>query len=222
MQTSTAPVPKTIADEHPDSYQGFPRRDVTGVILAGGLGRRMGRQDKGLLMLSGRPLIAHIIEALRPQVHSLIINANRNLDSYDKFGLPVVADLAGGYLGPLAGMASVMQTASTPYVLAVPCDSPLVPPDLCARLHRALNKAGADISVADDGNRIQPVFVLLRRKLLPDLLDYLDKGGRKLETWYGKHHLAQADFSHRPETFCNINTPEELAALQATMRGEIV
>lgn len=193
--------------------QGEPKADIAGVILAGGRGRRMGGRDKGLLPVDGRPLIAHIIDAILPQVGSLMISANRNLESYRAFAFPVVADDQGKYLGPLAGMASAMQSASTPYLLSVPCDSPLVPPDLCARLYIDLKKADADISVVHDGKRMQQVFALLRRGLLPDLLDYLGKGGRKIETWYGEHRLVLSDFSERPDAFLNINTSEELEAL---------
>jgi molybdopterin-guanine dinucleotide biosynthesis protein A len=188
------------------------------VILAGGMGRRMGGQDKGLLRLHGRPLVARVVDALLPQVGSLLINANRNLDSYRALGHPVVQDTVGDFFGPLVGMASAMQAAATPYLLSVPCDSPLLPGDLCARLYRTLKSADAHISVAHDGSRMQPVFALLRRELLPDLLDYLRGGGRKIDTWYGRHRLALADFSDRSDAFLNINTPEELNNLEAMKR----
>lgn len=194
------------------------QQETTGVILAGGRGRRMDGQDKGLLRLDGRPLAAHLIDALLPQVGALIINANRNLSSYRTFGYPVVEDAPGGFLGPLAGIAGAMAAADTPYLLAAPCDSPLAPPDLCARLHRASATADADIGIAHDGNRIQPAFALLRRTLLPDLLEYLAHGGRRLDAWQQAQRWVAVDFSDRPEAFFNINRPEDLTALESTIR----
>jgi molybdopterin-guanine dinucleotide biosynthesis protein A len=196
-----------------------PKTDITGVILAGGRSRRMGGQDKGLLCIDGRPLVVQVIDAVRPQVGSLLINANRNLDRYRALGYPLVTDLLEGYLGPLAGMASAMQATVTPYCLFVPCDSPLVPSDLCARLYHDLEAAGADVSVAHDGHRMHPVLALLRRALLPDLLDYLGKGRRKTGAWYREHRLVLSDFSDRPEGFLNINRAEDLAALETSGQG---
>ncbi len=201
-------------DDRPHS----PLQDVTGVILSGGMGRRMGGQDKGLLPIDGNVLVSHIINTISPQVSSLLINANRNLDNYRGFGHPVVQDMLGEYFGPLVGIASAMQVSETPYLLSVPCDSPLLPADLASRLYQALKKTDADISVAHDGTRLQPVFAMLKRALLPDLLDYLENGGRKIDTWYGEHSLVLVDFSDRPEAFLNINTPEELSQLEAVKR----
>jgi molybdopterin-guanine dinucleotide biosynthesis protein A len=196
-----------------------PRTEVTGVILAGGKGRRMGGEDKGLLLVDGRPLIRHIIDAVLPQVGCLLINANRNLESYRTLGHPVIRDILGEYLGPLAGVASAMQASYTPYLLILPCDSPLVPSNLCTRLYRELKATGAHISAAHDGNRMQQVFALLRRELLPDLLTYLESGGRKIDTWYGEHRLVLSDFSDKPDAFLNINELEDLRALTTAKRG---
>jgi molybdopterin-guanine dinucleotide biosynthesis protein A len=212
-------IDKTGVTGRPDDGGDVPVESITGVILAGGMGRRMGGQDKGLLPIDGRPLIAHVIDVLRPQVGPLLINANRNEDSYRELGYPVIKDRVGEFFGPLAGMASALQAANTPFLLTVPCDSPLVPVDLGARLYRRLTAADAQISVAHDGTRMQQVFTLLRRDLLPDLLDYLENGGRKVEAWYGKHRLAFTDFSDRPEAFLNINTPEELKRLEGVRRA---
>lgn len=196
-----------------------PRSKITGVVLAGGLGRRMGGKDKGLLEINGRPLITHIIDILRPQVGSVLINANRNLDSYRGFGLPVVQDMVGEFCGPLAGMASALQASDTPYLLTVPCDSPLLPVDLCTRLYRALTSANAEISAAHDGSRMQPMFALLRREVLQDLLVYLKHGGRKTDTWYTEHRFILVDFSDRTEAFLNINTPAEWHTLKERMKS---
>lgn len=196
-----------------------PRSKITGVVLAGGLGRRMGGEDKGLLKINGRPLITHIIDIVRPQVGSVLINANRNLDSYRDFGLPVVQDMVGEFYGPLAGMASALQASDTPYLLTVPCDSPLLPVDLCTRLFRALKSADAEISVAHDGTRMQPMFALLRREVLQDLLVYLKHGGRKTDTWYAEHRFVLVDFSDRTGAFLNINTPAEWNTLEKRMKS---
>jgi molybdopterin-guanine dinucleotide biosynthesis protein A len=191
-----------------------PDRDITAVILAGGKARRMGGEDKGLIELRGRPLLEYIIAGLRPQAGHIIVNANRNLDRYREFGYPVIADMMGDYLGPLVGMATGMQAASTPLLLVVPCDSPFVPADLCATLRHELESADAEISVAHDGIRMQPVFALLRCELLPGLLSYLEEGGRKIDTWYAQQRLALADFSATPDAFLNMNTPEDLLVIE--------
>lgn len=199
--------------------EAIPRDAITGVILAGGKGRRIGGRDKGLVQIDGRPLIAHIIDTLRPQVGRLVLNANRNIDRYRAFGYPVVQDALGDYFGPLVGMARAMQDTDTPYLLSVPCDSPLVPTDLCDRLYRAMQAADADISVVHDGTRMQQVFALLRCDLHGDLLGYLESGGRKIETWYAGHRLVSADFSDLPDAFLNLNTSEDFRAFEAMKRN---
>lgn len=187
---------------------------VTAVILAGGMARRMGGQDKGLIELNGRPMIEYVIDALKPQVDSIVINANRNLEQYRRYGYPVVEDITGDYFGPLVGMASGLQACSSDRILTVPCDSPFVPPVLADKLNAALLEQGADLSVANDSERMQPVFAMLRRHLLPSLLAYLDDGGRKIDTWYAEHQMALADFSDWPDAFININTPEDKTAVE--------
>lgn len=190
------------------------REDITAVILAGGKARRMGGEDKGLIELNGRPLLDYIISGLRPQVGTILVNANRNLARYREFGYPVVEDMLGDYFGPLVGMATGMQSAATPLLVSVPCDSPFIPADLVETLYHALGESGAEISVAHDGNRLQPVYALLRCQLLPDLLAYLNGGGRKIDTWYGQHHMVTADFSTGPDVFLNLNTPEDRQQLE--------
>lgn len=216
--------PPTIEREPPAMHQPAPLREadtpiprdqITGAVLAGGQGRRMGGRDKGLLEIHQQPLIRRILDVLQPQVGPLLINANRNLEDYRRLGPPVVQDVVGEFFGPLVGMASALQAADTPYLLTVPCDSPLLPPDLAARLYRAMLAADAEISVAHDGARMQPVFALLRRELLEPMLRYLNNGGRKIDTWYAEHRFALADFSDCPEAFRNINTPAEMAELES-------
>jgi molybdenum cofactor guanylyltransferase len=196
-----------------------PAHDITAVILAGGKARRMGGEDKGLIELHGKPLLDYIIAGLRPQAGNVIVNANRNLDRYRAFGYPVVADMMGDFFGPLVGMATGMQEADTPFILAVPCDSPFVPAHLCNTLLQAMKKVNADISVAHDGIRMQPVFALLRCELLPSLLSYLNEGGRKIDTWYAQHRLALADFSGSPDVFLNLNTPADRLVIEKKLAG---
>ena len=190
---------------------------TTGIILAGGKASRMGGVDKGLLELAGRPMLAHIIERLRPQTQALIVNANRSHPLYAVHGLPVVADATADYPGPLAGMAAGLAAMSTDWAVTVPCDSPLVPPDLVSRLWAALQAEDAELAVAFSAGRLQPVFALLPRCLLPSLQAYLAAGDRKIALWYRRHRMAQADFSDCPDAFVNVNTLAERDGLQARM-----
>lgn len=193
---------------------GVDRDDVTGVILSGGRATRMGGVDKGLVPLHGRPMIAWVIDILRPQVRTILINANRNLERYRDLGWPVIDDGDRDFRGPLAGFASGMRAAATPYVAFAPCDSPLVCKDLVSRLYGALSNDGSRIAVAHDGERLQPVFALLECSLLDDLSTYLEDGGRKIDRWYSQHGYACADFSDVAGSFSNINAPDERLALE--------
>ena len=188
--------------------------EITAVILAGGRGRRMGGKDKGLVDLNGAPLIEYTLSAVSPQVGRLVINANRNIEEYQRYGFPVVSDTMADYQGPLAGFASAMAAAETEYIVTIPCDSPLLPDDLVQRLVQALNREDAELAVAHDGHRLQPVFALIQVSLLPSLLQFLQRGDRKIDLWYAQHKMAKADFSDIPETFLNINTPADQQQLQ--------
>ena len=193
---------------------GDRHEDVTGVILAGGRATRMGGVDKGLVPVNGQPMIRWVIDVLRPQVADVLLNANRNLEQYREFGYPVIDDGDREFRGPLAGIASGLRAAQSPYVAFAPCDSPLVCGDLVTRLRAALELEKARIAVAHDGARLQPVFALLERSLLDDLVRYLDDGGRKIDRWYAEHGYAQADFSDVADSFANINAPDEKRALE--------
>ena len=221
----------------------------------------MGGQDKGLSPLAGWPLIAWVIAALQPQVGPILISANRNQAAYAGFGHPVIGDDAlgdglAGFQGPLAGIAAALSMAETPWLLTLPCDAPLPPADLVARLAAALARGGSapaigtmaisptainthavdtaaavgatavsaspgtarascDLAVAWDGERIQPVHALLSRRLLPDLLDALAAGERRLEAWQARHHPAIANFSDCPQAFLNLNTPEDIRRMES-------
>ncbi|MGH6635671.1 MAG: molybdenum cofactor guanylyltransferase MobA [Gammaproteobacteria bacterium] len=193
---------------------------ISAVVLAGGRATRMEGEDKGLIQLAGRPLVAYVIDALYPQVGAIFINANRNQDRYAQFGYPVIADEIPGYCGPLAGIASGMQAAETEYIITSPCDSPFLPSDLVQRLANKMPQTGAEICVAHDGSRIQPVFSLISCALLPALRTYLNTGGRKVDTWYATRSMVEVDFSDAPDTFLNLNTMHELALVEARLGGK--
>ena len=190
------------------------KHDVTGVILAGGKGRRMDGKDKGLIMLAGRPLIEFVIDSIEPQVKTLILNANRHIEHYASYGYPVISDTLSDYQGPLAGFFSALQCAATSHIFTLPCDGPLIPSDLVARLIESLNRSSADIAVAHDGKRMQPVYSIVPVSLTASLNAFLDSGGRKIDLWYEQHRVALADFSDCPETFRNINTTQQRDELQ--------
>lgn len=195
----------------------YPREAVTGVILAGGRGSRMGGVDKGLVEVAGRPMVEHVLAALGSQAGAVVINANRSADRYARYGCPVIADRMDGFQGPLAGMASALAAADTEFVLAVPCDSPLVDPALGPRLHAALVERGADIAAAHDGERMHPVFVLLRRSVLAGLEDFLARGERKIDVWFAEEKTATANFSDLPDMFLNVNREADRNRLEVRM-----
>jgi molybdenum cofactor guanylyltransferase len=190
------------------------REDITGVILAGGRARRMSGRDKGLVPFDGRPLVAWVIDTLTPQVGPLLINANRNAQAYAVFGHPVIGDAMPGFEGPLAGLATALEVASTPWVLTVPCDGPFVAPDLAERLGSALLREDAELAAAHDGQRLQPVYALVPRTLAASLRGFLAAGERKTGLWMSSHRLALADFSDRPECFANVNSEADVARLE--------
>ena len=187
-------------------------RDVTGIVLAGGRGRRMGGVDKGLVLLDGEPMIARVLARLAPQVGDVLINCNQNLDRYRAFGHPVVADDVGGYAGPLAGLHAGMSRAASPLVVTVPCDSPFLPLDLVARLRHGLDAADAQLAVAHTFEQPHPVFALARRDVLAHLASFLEAGGRKIDAWYATLTVAEVAFDDEADAFRNINTADELAS----------
>ncbi|TAN48116.1 MAG: molybdenum cofactor guanylyltransferase [Betaproteobacteria bacterium] len=181
---------------------------VTGVLLAGGQGRRMGGVDKGLQPLRGKPLAQWAIERFAPQVDELIINANQNAGAYARFGHRVVPDELQGFAGPLAGLHAGLKAANGEFVATVPCDSPFLPPDLVARLRRGLDDN--DLAVAKTGTQPHPVFALVRRAVLPHLEAYLARGGRKIDDWYATLKVIEVAFDDEADAFRNLNTRQEL------------
>lgn len=183
---------------------------ITGVVLAGGQGRRMGGVDKGLQELQGRPMSAWVVERLAPQVDELLINANRNAERYAEFGYRVVADKIPDFAGPLAGLHAALSAASHPWVATAPCDSPFLPSDLVSRLAAAMRTADADLAVARTFDQPHPVFCLCKRDVLPHLTAYLQSGERKFDRWYATLKTVEVPFDDAASAFENINTREEL------------
>ncbi|PMR71832.1 molybdenum cofactor guanylyltransferase MobA [Billgrantia endophytica] len=195
-----------------------PLNDVTGLILAGGQGRRMGGRDKGLEPFNGRPLVAHVRDRLSGRVATLLVNANRHLDRYQDLGDRVITDIEGDFQGPLMGIYSGLSAATTPWVLVVPCDTPTLPDDLVSRLVEGIG--GADIAVADDGERLHPVVALVRTSLVEDLHAALVSGERKIDRWYARHAWCRVDFGDCPQAFTNLNTDADKTRLEAHLREE--
>ena len=198
------------------------KNDITGVILAGGRGSRMGGADKGLQNFRGVPLAMFTMLRLAPQVGEVMVNANRNLAAYESFGVPVWPDALADFAGPLAGFLAGLEQCETDYLVTVPCDTPLFPQDLVARLAEALERDGADIAMAaareEDGQvRSQPVFSLLRRELMESLVTFTHGGGRKIDAWTAQHKTVLVPFDQagdEPSAFFNANTLAELHRLE--------
>lgn len=190
---------------------------ITGLILAGGRGSRMGGVDKGLQAFRGTPMISHVIARLAPQVDKLMISANQNLAAYRALSIPVWQDAMENFAGPLAGLQTGLMHCDTPYLVTAPCDSPFLPADLVARLSAALAMQDADLAVATTGNdnRRQPVFCLLKTALLPQLTQFLQEGGRKVDTWHASLKTADVHFPDEA-AFRNINTLEDLRRFEDT------
>ncbi len=201
-------------------------QDITGLILAGGRGSRMGGVDKGLQNFNGIPLALHTLMRLGPQVESVMVNANRNLSAYESFGASVWPDASADFAGPLSGFLVGLERAETPYVLTVPCDTPRLPLDLAERLAQALVREDADIAMAaapettNDGKtetRAQPVFCLMKIEMSESLVKFMHNGGRKIDAWTAQHQTVVVPFdapSDDPLAFANVNTLNELQALE--------
>ena len=201
------------------------RTQISGIILAGGRGSRMGGVDKGLQPFNGTPLIQHAINRLQPQVGQLLINANRHLEVYQALGLPVLTDNLADFAGPLAGFLVGLTHCETPYLATVPCDTPCFPTDLIDRLAMALVSANADIAMVSspeaNGDLVhQPVFCLIKRELLTSLQAFTHEGGRKIGAWAAQHKLVRVPFNlphDRQDAFYNANTSADLLQLEASL-----
>lgn len=211
MTTGAPSHPERQASLHP------PSRRVTGLVLAGGRGTRMGGVDKGLQLLDGQPLAARALARLAPQVDALLLSANRNHAAYQALGAPVVSDASDAFSGPLAGILAGMQAAQTAWLCVVPCDAPFFPLDLVARLRTALDVTHADIAFAgthtDEVHRGHPVLALLKTSLRADLAAFLAADGRKVAAWYLRHKAVEVPFPD-DSAFYNVNTLQELGRIE--------
>lgn len=187
---------------------------ISAIILSGGRATRMNCVDKGWVRLQQKPLIQHVIERLTPQVDEILINANREITNYQSFGYKVLQDEIEDFLGPLAGFSLGLKHAKHDYLLTVPCDSPLLPHDLAQRLITALLNNEANIAVASSDGNPHPVFCLCKRNVLPSLSTYLEQGERRVSAWQKSQKYIEVDFSDCSEAYANLNTFEDLAALE--------
>ena len=193
-----------------------PNQLVTGLILAGGQASRMGGEDKGLILLNDKPLVMHVLERLMPQVHRTVISCNRNHEQYSRFGCPLITDELRplseppSFNGPLAGIIAGMREIDTPYTLIVPCDCPALPLDLQTKLFAGLTSENKDIAVPFDGDRRQPLFLLIKTQLLSTLQEYYEQGGRSIRVWLNGESITDVSFSNETGSFTNLNTQKEL------------
>lgn len=185
------------------------KKEISVVILAGGQGSRMGGKDKGLIKFRKLPLIAHVVNIVKPKVNRILISANRSLDEYSEYG-EVISDDLTGFQGPLAGISKALKVCTSEYLLVLPCDSPLIDGELIDELILGLEESKADICVAHDGSIMHATFALLRSNLQTSLEKFLDDGGRKMALWYRQHSLERINVSDKLEVLTNLNSPEDL------------
>lgn len=188
---------------------------ISAVILSGGRATRMGGVDKGLVNFQGKPLVQHVIERIQPQVDEVFINANRELPTYKSFAVPVFTDDQADFIGPLAGFYIGLLHAKHPYLLTIPCDSPLIPFDIANRLYQSLDALNADIAVAKSDGYAHPVISLCRTALLPSLLNAIQQGERKVSAWQKSQQYIEVDFDDSAEAFINLNTLHDVAELES-------
>ena len=197
-----------------DNMQHGCSNNVTGLILAGGLARRMEGQDKGLILFRGIGIAQRIAQQLHAQCESICINANRNASEYRKIGYEVFPDELPDYQGPLSGMLTGLKHVTTPWMITTPCDGPFVAADYVSRMKNSVDTNDHNIAVASCNGRLQPVYALLNQSLIKSLEMFLQSGERKIDKWYQQHLYSVVDFTDTPEMFENINTPEQLQALE--------
>ncbi|HED17545.1 MAG TPA: molybdenum cofactor guanylyltransferase [Gammaproteobacteria bacterium] len=187
---------------------------ITALILAGGKGVRMGRRNKGLMDCSGRPLIEHALQQITPQVDTVLISANDDLDQYRQYHWPVLTDGEYADCGPLAGIYQALLNCPTDYLLTLPCDAPAISPVYAQRMWQAIQNSGQRSAVASSAHGLEPVFTLLSIQCVSLLADYLQQGGRRAGEWIRQLNPVTVDFSDQQQMFTNINTPENLALWQ--------
>ncbi|MEE9321368.1 MAG: molybdenum cofactor guanylyltransferase MobA [Granulosicoccus sp.] len=190
------------------------------VILAGGLARRMNGEDKGLIPIAGKTMVAHVLQTVQPQVDVVVINANRNKDLYGAYDVPVVADAHEGHLGPLAGLCAGLATLDTELVFMCPCDSPFVDAELISRLAIACSETDVDVAVAADAERLQPVFCIVRQRVHKSLDAFLASGERKIDRWYATQQMQTVNCADLEHSFRNINTEDERRAAEVHLMAQ--
>ena len=196
----------TLMSEH--------KERISCLILAGGQGSRMRNADKGLVPLYGIPMVQHVIDCMRPQVKTIIINANRNLETYASYQYRIVTDTYTLNQGPLAGFAAGLECAKTPYIVTVPCDCPFIPANLVEDLFTALQQEKTDLAVVELEQRLQPVFSLMKIDVLDSLKQFIRHGGRKIDLWYRNIRYSRVDFSAQAKDFYNINRFRQIKMLE--------
>ena len=192
--------------------------DITGLVLAGGMARRMGGQDKGLVLFAGKPMAQLIADRLSPQCQSIMINANRSFSAYREFGYPVIADDLTGFQGPLAGMFAGLNKLQTQWMATVPCDGPFLADDYVKRMIQGVKSNGHDLAVAACDGRLQPVYTLINQSLTQGLRLFLNSEERKIDKWFVQQPYSIVDFSDTPEMFENVNTLEQLKELECSVK----
>lgn len=211
--TRSSDTASSVDTQHADRQRANGKEaalPLAAVILSGGLARRMDGQDKGLIKLSGHTLVERVLRRVQSSVSTVIINANRNVEAYGRYGVEVVPDSLEGHLGPLAGLLTALQYYDNHLVFMCPCDSPFVPADMPLVLQAALLRHDADVAVATDGERMQPVFCLVHPRMTSSLQSFLTAGERKIDRWFEQANTVEVSFAPDPDAFRNINTREEL------------
>ncbi len=195
----------------------FGGLELGAVVLAGGLARRMGGTDKGLVELAGRPMISYAVSVVEQVTTRIVINANRNATLYAALGYEVVPDALDGHLGPLAGLSAAMQALDSDLVFMCPCDSPFMSAELIQRLAASFDHGDIDIAVAFGADRMQPVFAVVRSSLKNSLDHFLAQGERKIDKWYAQHRVKEVVCDDLGDAFLNINTEEQRISAQARL-----
>ena len=188
--------------------------NIAGVVLAGGHSRRMGGIDKGWVEFQRRPMIEWVVETLKNQVDYLMINVNKSSSQYDELSIPLVKDKIEGFKGPLAGLHAAMMETNHPFIMMVPCDSPLIPDNLVSKLSTPLSDKSIDLAVVRTSSRLQPIFCLTRTRLREPLARFLYGGGRKIDRWFDTLNVFEVDFTNQASSFINFNTPEDIKIME--------
>ena len=188
------------------------KKNISAVILAGGRSSRINSENKGLMLLNNKPLINYTFDIIKPNVSTILISSNNHFNTYSQYGLVVADDLVN-FQGPLAGISKALSIVTTPYLIVVACDNPFINQVFINRLVHSMSNYQADICVAHDGKKIHPTLALIKTHLKDNLLEFLNKGDRKLSLWFENNHMQKIDFSDHPNIFTNLNTLQDFKSL---------